>query len=620
MSFLEQDEKFEEIKNEYEEGYVRKGIFTPEEMMEKGVVTDYKIIKSISKHISIPNNYVVCRDGIYVKKYKKNGEKIVKKICNTLVIPVNLVKYVDKEDLDIKIAFYQLDELEYFVIERRELMDKNRIYNLNKFGITINYSNANDMIDYFTDVLEENKKMEIINVSNKIGWFEEKTGYIPYKNNEVLFATNKGFENMMDGYEVVGNIEEWIKEIQPYLDNIYFRFCLATGFSGPLIDIVNCRNPIVNLWYGSRAGKTAMTQAVLSIYGNPRKLEKTWNGTIVGIEQVLSYSTKDNILVLDEGGLAPKELEKYIFMIASGTGKIRGNIDGGIKKICKFKCSMISTSEKPLQNENAITGVNSRIISLYGKPIEDEVKAQELYKIKNYGVAGSIFINKLIEENLDTNYKEIKNKYEEISNKLRIEFPSSVGSYIQSIAVIILADILMNKYFFKDSEESSLELGFKILEQLEQEKDIDVTERAFELIKDEILANYRFIDNIEMIKDKDLSIGRDDTEKIVQNTRWGFKEGEMYYIFSSRVKQTLLKNGFSYKKSLKEFAERGYIKTQGNNNTVQKKYKNKNVRMVAFYFKDENEITEEEKEEFIKNNGKIFDVEKLKPRELENFK
>lgn len=83
------------------------------------------------------------------------------------------------------------------------------------------------------------------------------------------------------------------------------------------MDIVHCRNPIINIWYRSRAGKSAVLQAVNSIYGDPRLLEKTWNGTVVGIEQLLSFSANDSVLTLDEGGLIKGKVDEFIFMIAS---------------------------------------------------------------------------------------------------------------------------------------------------------------------------------------------------------------------------------------------------------------------------------------------------------------
>lgn len=282
----------------------------------------------------------------------------------------------------------------------------------------------------------------------------------------------------------------------------------------------------------------------------------------------------------------------------------------------RFNCCMISSFEKPLDTNSSLTGVRSRILSIYGRPVDNEEDARKLYRLKNYGVAGVEFINRLIDDNSSDNYQKIICKYEEIMEELYNRCENNVSSYVQTVALVVLADILSNHYIFKqdEDEEVSLSLGVKILEEVDSQEEIDVTETAHDFVKDFILSNYKFFDTGTMVEEQNGDVFKTESGTFSNSKRFGVRDGDVYYIFPNILREELEKNGFSYRKCLKEFGERGYIKTntikvdgkEKIENLIQKKYKGTNNRMIGVILKKEKEeITVEEVTEFKKDNGEV---------------
>ena len=145
-------------------------------------------------------------------------------------------------------------------------------------------------------------------------------------------------------------------------------------------------------------------------------------------------------------------------MLNEGKSKLRGRKEGGLDKNLKWSTIAITTGEEPLVDTTHHSGAKNRVLDIYGKPFDNEQQAKSIYRITKteFGTAGPVFIEKLIKEYADNEYKELAKEYdsieEELSNKVSKD---TISSYIQSIASIVLADSLIGKYFFNTNLESS---------------------------------------------------------------------------------------------------------------------------------------------------------------------
>lgn len=232
MAMLKKDksieQKFKDLKEEYEFGFggVRT-YFSPEEMIEKGIGTDKNLIKSLKVNLKIPINYIISQEGIFEKTFDGEGNKIVVKISDDMIIPTALIYYLDDDRIDVEISYYKNGEWKQEYVEKRNLLDRNRLLELNKFGLNISCLNVNGIIAYFYSFFVDNPNLKSKKITNKLGWIQNHTGYIPIRNNDVELSKDKGFVNMIEGFECKGTIEGWIKEIEKYRENPYFRFVLS---------------------------------------------------------------------------------------------------------------------------------------------------------------------------------------------------------------------------------------------------------------------------------------------------------------------------------------------------------------------------------------------------------
>ena len=209
-----------------------------------------------------------------------------------------------------------------------------------------------------------------------------------------------------------------------------------------------------------------------------------------------------------------------------------------------------------------ILGASRRTVELYlNKIFKDNKTSIKAHKVSKevYGLAGKIFINKLIDDFSSNEYKEIKEKYEQIQDTLQNRLEKTiVSSYVQSISVVILADILMNNTFdFGFNEESSIELGLKILNQLEIEKEIDEVERAKEIIENWlIINNSKFLRHEVGYSYNNFSNENEVVELIDDKSStevWGMYQEGIYYVFPLKFNELMRKNNFSPNKIRKRF-------------------------------------------------------------------
>lgn len=360
--------------------------------------------------------------------------------------------------------------------------------------------------------------------------------------------------------------------------------------------------------YGpSGIGKSGIIELASSIYQSPDNII-TFAATPISIT-ILSERLSGIGLILEEkqSALDDSKISTLLYSLAEGRTRLKATKESDLIENRKFQINVITTAEEPL-NENAHTGASRRTIELYVNKIfsSDEMsrKAHRESR-KNYGFALEVFVKYLIENYSNEHYKKIIEKYDDIEKELYEKSDKNiVNSYVQSVAVIVLADILMNKVFeFSFSENSSINLGIKILSQLNSEKEIDEVERAREITEDFLISNddkferqdlrreYSSIDNKNVITE---TLKTNDNVKV--NEYLGMYQEGIYYILPTKFNELMRHNNLSPNKIRRGFAERGYILIDDINNrfTVVKFYKGGNRRMLAYKLKNEYQFLEDE--------------------------
>jgi hypothetical protein len=353
---------------------------------------------------------------------------------------------------------------------------------------------------------------------------------------------------------------------------------LAGSFVSPMLSPL--QNRIINLhfWYASGSGKTAMLKFALSIWGDPLKLMGNFNSTAVGLERragTLKHLPLglDELQVLNEKRLSSSTI---VYSLGNGYGKTRGAKNGGLQEVQTWLNSIISTGEQPITNETSMDGVNTRVLEVYGQPIEDVKYGRYVHQISedNYGFAGEKFIRFLIEKVL-----VVKGKLSGDYSRLRSELKSSFemldigdpGAHLDNIAALALADRYSSESIFGMSETDAIaeavELGMTLLHNCKSLEKEDSIDRAWHFVEGWIAENKSRFDT-------------------VVSPCYGKTEARHVFVIASVLRQTLDEAGFVYTKCIKGFRDRDYIEvfsdSEGENNCqIQKRIQGVNVRAIC---------------------------------------
>ena len=365
------------------------------------------------------------------------------------------------------------------------------------------------------------------------------------------------------------------------------------SLSSPLLRIIKQRIFFVYNWGGSKGGKTATLKAALSAWGDPERLMTSFNATAVGLERTASFFC-DLPLGIDERQLASSnknDLVQKIYMIASGTGKVRGSKNGGLQTTHQWRTVALATGEEPIGDETTMTGVSTRVLEIYGGPFDNERDASDMYgKVAaDHGWAGPEFIRRIIA----LSDKDICEAYERMRSYVNAVSGGKNGSHVAGVAVVALADAMADSWLFcagqGPSEEpvpeflqvlgirpgswaAAKEMAANILAQQVENNASDVNENAVQYVVDWVLSNQAYFGNN------------------VIGTCLGFTSdsGDTVYIYPSMLTQTLSKAGYSARKTIKYMADHGLIsetteKSGKKQYSIIRRFGNRSSRFVEFF-------------------------------------
>ena len=560
-----------------------------------------------------PEGWIYSDKGISKIDEKKNMPVT---ICRTPIILTRRLRSMETGEEKMEVAFKRDGIWSTAIYPRSTIFTARGITVLSDLGCTVTSENAKQVVKFLSAL--EAANIDIIKKADStstFGWQEGKR-FIPGHDEDIVLDIDPSQRVLAAAYCQNGTFKDWLETMRPHRKRDKFRFILAAGFTAPLLRIIKQRIFFVYNWGGSKGGKTAGLKAALSAWGDPERLMVNFNATQVGLERTASFYC-DLPLGIDERQLAgnnQNSLEKIVYMIASGTGKIRGAKSGGIQAMHTWRTVALATGEEPLSTETSQTGVSTRVLEIYGGPFDDEREASMMHQQSaiNCGWAGPAFIGML----MHTDERSITSKYDEMMQFVYQLSKGKSGSHIAGIAAVALTDAVIDTWLFEGSEwlhryevgefdtkeakdnpealqiapeswERAKEMARSILKE-QMDADVgDVNENATQYIIDWILSN------------------KDSFGERVYGTCLGLIEGQEVYIFPSMLTQALTKAGYSSRKTMKYLADKELIgmstsKDGTSKNSVIKWFNNRSCRFVEFHLG-----------KLVKENDPLVDKEKV---------
>lgn len=547
-------------------------------------------------------------------------------ICRTPIILTQRLRSLETGEEKIEVAFKRDGEWRTAIFPRSTIFTARGITVLADLGCTVTSENAKMLVRFLSALEAEN--IDVISKSDAASVFGWQPGgrFIPGHAQGIVLDIDPSQRGMAEAYHTAGSFKGWLETMRPHRARDKFRFILAASFAAPLLKIIRQRIFFVYNWGSSKGGKTAGLKAALSAWGDPERLMVNFNATQVGLERTAAFYC-DLPLGIDERQLAGKNqdaLEKIVYMISAGTGKIRGAKGGGLQTMHQWRTIAIATGEEPLQTDTSQTGVSTRVLEIYGGPFDTEQQAglMHVQSTQDYGWAGPEFIKHLFGVSEDS----IRDKYGEMLDYVSSISKGKSGSHVAGVAAVALADAMIDTWFFaeradrpdgggQDRTETDGKNGPKPLElngsgwerakimaaailraQIDAEAG-DVNENAVQYIADWILSNRNYFgENAAGTCFGDIT-----------------EDAETAWVYPSLLNEALKRVGFSPRKTIKYMTDKGFIRTDndGRHVAVRRKFNGANSRMLEIHLSEISRKNEEK--ENIEDDDEFADL----PPELE---
>ncbi|KNZ34978.1 DUF927 domain-containing protein, partial [Acinetobacter baumannii] len=211
---------------------------------------------------------------------------------------------------------------------------------------------------------------------------------------ELLFNSE-----MKNPYAVHGSLAGWqelSRLIEPHALGVLAFSC---AFSGQLVAPLNLESGGFHIYGSSTDGKSTITKAACSVWGNPREVSKQWRTTDNALENEAELRN-DSFLNLDELRQAPpKAVSDIVYMLTGGQGKSRSSKTGKNRDSKQFNLMYTSTGEVTLEEHLRRGGIelDAGLLLRFAHIPSDAGKGYGVFECVNYGSNSSDLGNRINE-------------------------------------------------------------------------------------------------------------------------------------------------------------------------------------------------------------------------------
>ena len=327
-------------------------------------------------------------------------------VCPHDICVTARVKNLTSDEYSVQLA-YKRDydtEWSYAYIDGGTVSNKSKILELKPlYDISVISKRADDLTEFLDADYEAHREtLPQKLVVDKMGWIDGE--FVPYSK-KIEFSGTPAYKHICESTTPKGDLETWKKEMLHLLNTSHpaAKIMLATAAASPLIRLLQVPGWTTHVEGSTSKGKSALLQAVASMWGNPKigYYTTSYSDTQVGVEAGLGvrgsmplmideYSVKD----LSKDKL--KDASRMVYIISLGAGKSRGTRTGGLQKARTWDLTCVSTGEDPILLDGANGGAQARLLSIHlaqqdGQVCEDPIAVYKTFQ-RNYGFAGRAYV------------------------------------------------------------------------------------------------------------------------------------------------------------------------------------------------------------------------------------
>lgn len=497
--------------------------------------------------------------------YSQKDGGLEETACYHPILPVERLKNLETGDEQLRLAYKRNNRWEEIIVPKDLVATASKITALSKRGVSVTSENAKLLVRFLSDV--ENFNDNEINVqysSSKLGWI--KGGFIPY-DKDIVFDGDSRFKQVFESIEERGSRAKWYSHVKQLRSTgrLEIKFMMAAAFASVLIGPLGALPFFVDLWGETEGGKSVTLMLACSIWANPDESRYIGDFKTTDVALEARADLLNNLpMMLDDTSKTSARIrdnfEGIVYDLCSGKGKSRSNKELGMNRENRWKNTILTNGERPLNSYVSQGGAINRVLEIEcgEKVYHDPQQTAEIIK-QNYGFAGHEFVQVL----KDIGMEKVMEIQQEIQRQIHDDEKMQKQSI--SLSIVLTADRLITDYLFQDGKYINFEDAKKVLV---DQNDISDNERCYRYLQDKIAMNGQ----------------RFDADTKVE--KWGIIENGHAIIYCQAFKELCKTGGFSEKSFLSWADKKELIQTQGDRLTKVKKVEGNPVRCVFLKLND----------------------------------
>lgn len=511
---------------------------------------------------------------------KIDGEKIIT-VCRRPIVITEKTYNIEEKILKLKLAHMNTTgkwktlpaQSAAIIFNSRKLVD------LAEQGLPVTSSNATQLVDFLDAFNVQNETVFPMTYSvSRGGWytFDDTDYFVDPRCELSLTKDDKKIRVKIDSQSQFvqalkqhGSLKAWKKAYKLAKKSPVARLIVAAAVAPILLKILGERNFLLYIYAPTRAGKTTALYLAASAVGNEkiiRSFDATKNGLAGAAADVNDYP-----FLIDEKQVADnkikEQLDSLVYALANGIGRTKLNKDSTLRKTTDWRTIPIMTGETLLLPDNVTGGANTRLITVAAPcVILDADTCKEIRNIiaENFGLVFPLIIDKIF----SIGKKTLREIYSKIVEFFTAEYPNVLDEYRRYMAVLTLADALLNavlsdecedtKEDFSELLEDAKILAKDIFPLLPTFAEISDTVREKEFVLGFITQNQsRFVGGNVPLERMQAFCGKLDDPKFI-------------YITVAALKKACAEEGFDYRKLVSDLVADGFFVPS---DTIEKGYK-----------------------------------------------
>ena len=504
-------------------------------------------------------------------------EKGMVTICPHPIIPVRILRNIETGKYKVELVFHLRGQTQSIFVNRELLASPSKILELAAYAVIIKARTAPLFCEYFADMETYNPDIlrEFASTS-KLGWVrhQEENYFIPY-DTDIVYDSESEFKSLYSSIHTKGSREKWyscIKDIRK-IGHPAFLINLAACFASVLARPCDTLPFIVSLWGRTGIGKSVILKTCASIWADPDegKFISDPKATATAMEMRLDALNSLPMLMDDMAQIAKRgdDYSDLIYKWCSKNGKSRSNKNLGLNKHTSWCNCTLTNGERPIVDDFTQGGAINRVIDIEcNETLFDGDAGRKTIKIisKNYGFAGEEFVDVI----KSIGFEEVNKKYGEYYNIIRAtakeQGVEKEDKQAMAMALILVADDLIEKHLFKDEVRINIETAISFLR---NKGEISETETTYRKIIDEIMMHSaNFADNV-------------DDDEIKGYELWGVWIDTKYVAIFPAAFKKIIEDKSLEKPFLSWAKSKGLLQTDTGKNQKNIRYMNKPTKMYV---------------------------------------